>query len=298
MSSLFHLAAQLTDAREAFVLCTVAGTDRSAPRDAGARMLVRGDGSIAGTVGGGPLEAAVIGEARALLASGSGGTRLFEATLTTTGEVHLGMKCGGDVRVLLDVHRPASRVLVLGAGHVGLRVADAARVAGWDVVLADDRPDRLALAPDVPQRRFEADDVASALADVGGGDFIVIVTRCHDIDERALAAAIDTPARYVGLIGSRRKIAVVFRNLRRAGRADPSHDGRVYAPVGLDVGGKEPGEIAIAVMAEMLAVRDGRAAHHRRLPRRGLVPVEAASVSPAAGPDDEVDDDLQARRPA
>jgi xanthine dehydrogenase accessory factor len=290
MDTLFHLAARLTDAREPFVLCTVAGTDKSAPRDSGAQMLVRADGSIAGTVGGGPLEAAVIGEARELLATGRRGTRLFEATLTTTGVAHLGMKCGGEVQVLLDLHRPASRVWVLGAGHVGLAVADAARVAGWDVVLADDRPERLALANGFRTRPFEADHVAGALGEVAPGDFVVIVTRCHDIDERALDAAIDTPARYVGLIGSRQKVAVVYRNLRQAGRPDPSQDGRVYAPIGIDIGGKEPGEIAIAVMAEMLAVRDARPAHHRRLPARS-----ARSTDDTGKP--LADDDASSPRP-
>lgn len=269
MKTLFGVADALAQERRPFALCTVVETARSAPRDAGARMLVRDDGSIEGTVGGGPLEAVVIAEALSALRAQERGTRLLEAELTTEGEVHLGMKCGGSVKVLVDVHRPSPRVVVLGAGHVGLKVAEAVLVAGWDVLAADDRPERLALVPGgVPTRRFEADDVGASLQDVGDEDFVVIVTRCHDIDERALLAAMRTKARYVGLIGSKRKIAVLFRNLRRDGAPDPSQDPRVFAPIGLDIGGKEPGEIAIAVVAELLAVRDRRVPGHRRLPPR------------------------------
>lgn len=269
MASLFREADALASNRQPFVLCTVVETERSAPRDAGARMLVRADGTISGTIGGGPLEATVIQDALELVRDRGGRTRLFEASLTTTGEIHLGMKCGGQVRVLLDVHRPAPRAVVFGAGHVGLKVAEAARLAEWDLLLVDDRPERLALAAEaVPKRRLDLDELDAAFEGVGPEDFVVILTRCHEIDERVLGRALRTDARYVGLIGSRRKTALIFRNLRDAGFSDPSDDPRVYSPIGLDLGSKEPGEIAIAVIAELLAVRDGRIPAHRRLPSR------------------------------
>lgn len=278
--SLFSIADELVRTRQPFAWCTVVDTSRSAPRDAGARMLVRLDGSIVGTVGGGPLEATVIGEALELLRQPEGPTtRLLDASLTTEGEDHLGMKCGGEVKVLVDVHRPAARVVVLGAGHVGLEVASVARTAGWDVVVADDRPERLALVPDgCARRRYESDAVKEALSDVGPSDFIVILTRCHEIDENALEAALGTTARYIGLIGSRRKVAVIFRNLRDKGLPDPSREARVFAPIGLSLGGKAPGEIAVSVVAELLAVRDRQPAQHRRLPPRPARTREAAPV--------------------
>lgn len=277
--SLFAIADELVRGRQPFAWCTVVGALRSTPRDAGARMLVRHDGGIVGTVGGGPLEATVISEALALMNQPEGpSTHLVEASLTTEGEIHLGMKCGGEVKVLVDVHRPAARVVVMGAGHVGLEVASVARTAGWDVVVADDRPDRLALVPDGCARRgYASDAVREALVDVGASDFIVILTRCHEIDEGALEAALGTSARYIGLIGSRRKVAVIFRNLRQKGLPDPSRDERVYAPIGLALGGKAPGEIAVSVVAELLAVRDGLPAPHRRLPPRPVRLLEEAS---------------------
>lgn len=301
MNSLFALADELVRARQRFVLCTVVATERSAPRDAGARMLVRGDGSIAGTIGGGPLEASVIGDALELMRDPRGASRLFEASLTTTGEVHLGMKCGGQVRVLLDAWRPPARAVVFGAGHVGLKVVEAAAVAGWDVLLIDDRPERLALAPaEVPRVRLDTEAVDASCRDIVADDFVVIVTRCHEVDENVLEAALRTRARYIGLIGSVRKTAVIFRNLRAKGLPDPSDDSRVFSPIGLDLGSKEPGEIAISVLAELLAVRDGRVPAHRRLPSRSAASrarsapaaLEAAeaSLSPSDAAD-EADDD-------
>lgn len=265
---LFAEAARLEAGGEPFALCTVAETDRSAPRDGGARMLVRSDGTIAGTVGGGPLEAVVIQRALEALRGEGPATSLVEAQLTTGHDESLGMKCGGNVRVLVDACLPAARVHVFGAGHVGLKVADAARLAGFSVRVWDDRPERLAMVDGLSTARFAVDAIADVAAGVREGDWCVIVTRCHDVDEQVLKALMGTRARYVGLIGSKAKVATLFRNVRAAGLADPSQDPRVYAPIGLALGGKAPGEIAISVVAELLAVRDGAAAAHRRLPAR------------------------------
>ena len=268
--TVFEEASRLERERVPFALCTVADTDRSTPRNGGARMLVRIDGSIVGTIGGGPLEANVIGQAVEALQAGRSMTSLYEAKLQVHPDDDLHMKCGGSVRVLIDAQHPGSRVLVFGAGHVGLKVAGVASLSGWATLLLDDRPDRLALAPGLPTCRFEVDDVAAACAQVKPGDFAVIVTRCHDVDEKVLAALMQTEARYIGLIGSKAKVATIYRNLRAADLPDPSNDPRVYAPIGLALGGKEPGEIAVSVVAELLAVRDGAEAHHRRLPARSV----------------------------
>src|SRR5207253_10570990 len=151
-AELFSEAARRAAAADPFALCTVIGTARSVPRDAGAKMLVAPNGSICGTVGGGPLEASVIFEAVQLLRGGGpAGIRRF--ALTTAGDAaeplpavpppgeDLGMKCGGQVTVFVDVVRPAPRMLLYGAGHVGERVANVAADAGLDVAVIDDRPD-------------------------------------------------------------------------------------------------------------------------------------------------------------
>jgi xanthine dehydrogenase accessory factor len=288
-AELFQEAARRSAHREPFVLCTVTATARSAPRDAGAKMLVAPDCSIAGTVGGGPLEAVVIAEAVQLLGGrGPSGERRF--ALTTAGDAaeplstvappgeDLGMKCGGEVSVFLDVVRPAARLLLYGAGHVGERVAAIAGEIGFACVVVDDRPAFAAPArfPRAAEVRC-ADLAASPLGGVAAGeeDFIVILTRCHALDEGVLEAALATRARYIGLIGSRRKAALILRSIaRRLGR-DPREDPRLHAPIGLRLGDKTPGEIAISILAELLLLKSGGALVHNRLPARAELAVAA-----------------------
>ena len=284
-AELFAEAARRSRAREPFVLCTVTSTARSVPRDAGAKMIVAPDGSIAGTVGGGPLEAIVIQEAVELLKKGGpSGERGY--ALSTAGDTaeplrpdapvpdDLGMKCGGEVTVFLDAVRPGARLLLYGAGHVGERVATLAAEIGLETIVVDDRPSFATQERFPRAREVRCVDLA---ADPSGGlspgpaDFVVILTRCHALDESVLEAALQTRARYVGLIGSRRKIALVLRNIaRRLGR-DPREDPRLHAPIGLRLGDKTPGEIAISILAEIILLKsDGELAHARLSPKNGL----------------------------
>jgi len=288
-AELFAEAARRSRAREPFVFCTVTSTARSAPRDAGAKMIVAPDGSIAGTVGGGPLEAIVIQEAVELLKEGGpSGERRY--ALTTAGDAaeplrpgapvpdDLGMKCGGEVTVFLDAVRPGARLLLYGAGHVGERVASLAAEIGLETIVVDDRP-TFATADRFPRaREVRCVDLA---ADPSGGlspgpaDFVVILTRCHALDEGVLEAALQTRARYVGLIGSRRKIALVLRNIaRRLGR-DPREDLRLHAPIGLRIGDKTPGEIAISILAEIVLIKSDGELAHARLPAKDSLRVRA-----------------------
>jgi xanthine dehydrogenase accessory factor len=291
-------AARRASAREPFALCTVVATQWSAPRDAGAKMLVAQDGSICGSIGGGPLEASVTFEAVQLLrGGGDSGIRRF--ALTTAGDAaeplpavpppgeDLGMKCGGQVTVFVDLVRPAPRMLLYGAGHVGERVANVAADAGLDVVVIDDRPDfarrdRFPRAGEVRCADLEKEPMGGFSP--GPQDFIVILTRCHALDEAVLEAALRTRARYVGLIGSRRKVALILRSIAtRLGR-DPRSDPRLHAPIGLKLGDKSPGEIAISIVAEVLLVKSGGELAHNRLDQRKKQsePVEKPARDPAA----------------
>ena len=288
-AELFQEAARRSAAREPFVLCTVTATARSAPRDAGAKMIVSVDGAISGSVGGGPLEALVIKEAVQLLEGDSGSCERRYA-LTTAGDAaepippggaipdELGMKCGGEVTVFLDVLRPAPRLLLYGAGHVGERVANIAAEIGLDATVVDDREkfatrERFPRAGDVRCADLSQDPLGGLSP--GPSDFVVILTRCHALDEAVLEASLRTPARYIGLIGSRRKIALILRSIgRRLGR-DPRDDPRLHAPIGLRLGDKTPGEIAISILAEILLLKSKGVLAHARLPPKDAVRVRA-----------------------
>ncbi|MBS2021743.1 MAG: XdhC family protein [Deltaproteobacteria bacterium] len=285
-ADLFAEAARRSAAREAFALCTVAATERSAPRDAGSKMLVSPEGAIYGTVGGGPLEAVVIAEAVQLLRTG-GTSGLRKFSLDAGGQsaaAHLpaqplsgapdddflGMKCGGEVEVLIDLVRPAARLLLYGAGHVGERVAALAGEVGFPTVVIDDRKDFV-----VPERFPRAQAVLADLdaQPLGGltpdpSEFIVIVTRCHALDEKVLEAALASKARYIGLIGSRRKIGVVLKSIAQRTGKDPRADLRLHAPIGLKLGDKTPGEIALSILAELVLIKsEGELAHSRLAPK-------------------------------
>jgi len=305
-AELFAEVARRAAAREPFALCTVVATHRSAPRDAGAKMLVAPDGSICGTVGGGPLEASVLFEAVQLLrGGGQSGIRRF--ALTTAGDAaeplpaapspgeDLGMKCGGEASVFIDVVRPAARLVIYGAGHVGERLANLAAEAGLTAVVVDDRPDfarreRFPRAAEVRCADLEKDPLGGLSP--GPEDFLVVLTRCHALDEAVLEAALRAPARYVGLIGSRRKVALILRSIARRQGRDPRADARLHAPIGLKLGDKSPGEIAISILAEILLVKSsGELAHNRLAPthkgqrdhRREADTVQQAGGDPETG---------------
>ena len=265
-------------------MCTVTSTARSAPRDAGAKMLVAPDGSIRGTVGGGPLEAVVIQESVALLKSPEGASCERRFALTTAGDAaeplpmnapaptdELGMKCGGEVTVFLDVVKPQPRLVLYGAGHVGERVAAIAGEVGLSTVVIDDRAqfasrERFPKASQVICADLSSQPLGGVRPDAQ--DFVVILTRCHALDEGVLEAALTTDARYVGLIGSRRKVAVILRSIARRTRRDPRQDPRLHAPIGLKLGDKTPGEIAISILAEILLLKSHGELAHSRLPAK------------------------------
>jgi xanthine dehydrogenase accessory factor len=292
-AELLQESARRAHAREGFVLCTVTSTARSVPRDAGAKMLVAPDGSIAGSVGGGPLEAVVIAEAKQLLKDG-GESCERRFALTTAGDAaeplspdaprlthdELGMKCGGEVSVFLDVIRPTPRLILYGAGHVGERVASIAGEVGLATVVVDDRKsfvtrERFPKAIEVRCEDLGRDPLGGLSPDAQ--DFVVILTRCHALDEGVLEAALGTRARYVGLIGSRRKVAVILRNIARRSGRDPREDPRLHAPIGLKLGDKTPGEIAISILAELLLLKSGGSLAHSRLePKAAEAPARAS----------------------
>ncbi len=226
---------------ETVALATVVEVRGASPAPPGARLLLFADGRTVGTVGGGALEQQVRAEALAALAEGH--SRLRHYALREEGENATGMLCGGDVRVFIEVHAPAPTLLLIGGGHVGQPLAEMARRVGFRVEVVDVDPGHRAL---------EALDGFP----IGPDTFVVIMTAEANADEEALRRVVNRPAAYIGMIGSRRKVAVLFEHLRQAGVTEEAL-ARVRAPIGLNLGGRAPAEIALAVLAEVVATRYG-----------------------------------------
>ncbi|MEM9458846.1 MAG: XdhC/CoxI family protein [Myxococcota bacterium] len=249
-----EVVAVLEGRRGRAVLATVIGRQGSAPQILGARMLVHDDGEIVGTVGGGAIEAKVLATCRMTMRDGQ--PRRVEAQLVRD----LAMCCGGSMEVFVEALQPRMKLVILGAGHVAQALTPVAEAAGFSVHVLDDREELLEnpAYAQVTVGSYDVDELADALPELTMRDYVIITTRDHARDEQALAHLLRRPHRYLGMIGSRRKVhAVLGRILRREhqlGRSWPDLS-RVRAPIGLALGGRTPGEIAVSVVAELIADR-------------------------------------------
>jgi xanthine dehydrogenase accessory factor len=217
-------------------------------------MLVRDDGSIAGTIGGGCVEAEIWQAAREVMEQEKARTLTFD--LNHDPKYDTGLVCGGTLEVFVEPILPPALLYIFGAGHVSLSVCKVAQMAGFEVTVIDDRAayanrERFSEAHEVIAEDFEK--VMARLAPSESA-YIVIVTRGHRDDMRVLRWAVQTQARYIGMIGSRRKVIAIHKELQREGLAAHRFE-RVHAPVGLDIGAITPEEIAVAITAELIAVR-------------------------------------------
>ena len=237
-------------------LCTVVGSDGSTPRDLGASMWVRVDGSILGTVGGGPLEYAVINKALETLRSGSGPI-LHKAVLRIDEDGGEAV-CGGESVVLIEPLGREAEVVVFGAGHVGKAVARAAYYAGFRVIVWDER-EEFSNPGAIPWGKTVACPLEKALQEgvrLHGSSYVVVATRDHALDAEVIRLLEGGPMAYLGMIGSRKKIAHEREILFKRGVSREYLDS-IFTPVGLPVHAETPEEIAVSILAEMIAVHRG-----------------------------------------
>ena len=239
------------------VLATVVRATGSTPRAVGAKMLVRGDGTSVGTIGGGAFEALVTQDALDVLAGAAAAARVKRYTFTESGEDALGMACGGTAEVLLDPTGAGERLVIFGAGHVGLALARLASSVGFLPEIVDDRAEACRAAEEARVCRVHRCDAgyAAGIPALDSGCYVAVVTRCHRTDRLALRGLIRAPLRYVGLIGSRRKKAVIFEQLRAEDGALEADLARIRCPIGLPLGGDTPEEIAVSIVAELVQER-------------------------------------------
>src|SRR5271169_769564 len=235
-------------------VATITNVRGSIPSFQTAKMLVRDDGSIAGTIGGGCVEAEVWQAAREVMEEEKPRTLTFN--LNNNPKYDTGLVCGGTLDVFIEPVLPPALLYIFGAGHVAYNLYKVATIAGFDVVVVDDREayanrERFPDAREVIAADFEA---ATARLNPPESSHIVIVTRGHRDDMRVLRWAVNTRARYLGMIGSRRKTISIYKELEKEGIPAETF-ANVHAPVGLEIGAVTPGEIAVAIVAEMIAVR-------------------------------------------
>jgi xanthine dehydrogenase accessory factor len=245
---------QLRHAGRCGAVATIVNVRGSVPSFETAKMLVRDDGSIVGTIGGGCVEAEVWQAAREVMEHERPRTLTFN--LNQNPKYDTGLVCGGTLDIFIEPVLPPASLYIFGAGHVALSLYKTAKMAGFDVNVVDDRESyaNRERFPDAKEVIAEDFDHAMARITPNETSYLVIVTRGHHDDMRVLRWAVQTQARYIGMIGSKRKTIAIFRELVKEGIPEKLFE-RVHAPVGLDIGAITPEEIAVAITAELIAVR-------------------------------------------
>jgi xanthine dehydrogenase accessory factor len=262
-----YLLAELLAARQTRTICalvTVVGTRGSVPRAVGSKMLVYSDGKVSGTIGGGKFESLVVADTQKQMRE--------KQSLLKTYSLHecapdsFGAICGGESTVFIEPQTLSEAVYLIGAGHCSLAIAKLAVECGLHVTVLDDRDDRLSSFPGqvavvgeisapefIKNREWQSDEA------------LVIVSRNYELDRDALQAALGVkrPIGYIGMIGSTRKVQRVFDQLMKSGVPENALK-NVYAPIGLDINADAPAEIAVSVVAEILAILRNRDAKHLR----------------------------------
>jgi xanthine dehydrogenase accessory factor len=253
--NIFLEAAKLQEQGVAFAVATIISSKGSTPRNH-AKMIVKSDGNIRGTIGGGLAELYIIKEAIAAIKENQ--SKVVEYTLNSEATDGIQMLCGGKITVHIEVVLPKPRIIMIGAGHVGLAIARMVEFLEYTLVIVDDReefansekyPMAVEIFCDHPlEKAFEQ-------LQIDQDAYIVIATA--DADLPALKSVINTNAAYIGMIGSKRKVDIIHDLLQKEGIPQERLQ-CIYAPVGLDIGSETPEEIAVSILAEILKVRSGK----------------------------------------
>ena len=254
MSDFYEEILKLRSEGKSGALATIVSTKGSTPREIGAKMLILEDGKFLGSVGGGCMEAEVWQEAMKVMAEDR--PKTIHLDLTGKEAEEGGMICGGVMDIYIEPIAPPPRVFIFGGGHISLFVSKMSTMVGFQVVVVDDRPQF------ANQERFpEADEVIAEefpfvfpKLKVNKSSYLVIVTRGHAYDQEVLEWALGQEVKYIGMIGSRKKIQTVYDALKQKG-IPPDQLQRVYAPIGLNIGALTPEEIAVSIVAQMIQVR-------------------------------------------
>jgi xanthine dehydrogenase accessory factor len=233
-------------------LCTVVRATGSVPRHAGSKMLVFADGSIEGSIGGGEMEARVIADALGSMVDGQ--ARVTAYTLSDPAQGDPGV-CGGEVEVFVDPIGTRETIVVFGGGHVGKAVVHLAHWLGFRTVIADDRAE-FAAAPEADEQIVCPLAELTQRVRIDERTYLVLTTRGVSIDVAGVPALLDSPAAYLGIIGSRRRWETAAGELEARGVARSKLE-QVHSPMGLELNAETPEEIAVSILAEIVLLRRG-----------------------------------------
>jgi len=253
MEIIGRLAEFIKDGK-AVALCTIVESKGSTPRHEGSKMLVFPNGKTEGTIGGGEIENRIIAEALDALKVGK--TRVVRYNMVDPEKGDPGI-CGGQVEVYVEPYLPAPRVIIIGSGHVGKAVAHVAKWLGYRVVVSDDRAELCTpeYIPDADQFLVtEMADIPQKI-EIDNLTYLILTTRGMVVDVPGLAPLLDTPAAFIGVIGSKRRWLMTRKELIVQGVPEEKLN-RVHSPIGLELNAETPEEIAISIMAELIMLRN------------------------------------------
>lgn len=251
--NIFEEIVNLQKQNQCFAAATIISSKGSTPRHT-AKMIVKQDGSIIGTIGGGLAEVFVIEEAVKAIQQKQ--SKVVEYILNRDAQGGIQMFCGGALSVFIEVISPRPKLVIVGAGHVGMAVAKLAAVLEYQIIVVDDRQEfaNQQLYPMAQEIYFD-EDIVKALEQVLVDENTYIAIFTKDADERVLRKVIQSETAYIGMIGSKRKAVKILQQLQMEDIEEEKIQS-VHTPIGLDIGAETPEEIAVSIIAEIMKVKN------------------------------------------
>ncbi len=248
--NIFKKILELQEQNIPLTLVTVVAAKGSVPRGVGAKMLVTAK-EIYGTIGGGAVEGMVVNEARQVLKAQK--ARLVSHDLDDAEGSDTGMICGGKMDFFIEPMNAPQRLIIFGGGHVGLHLSRFADILGLPYIVSDDRSD-FCHAERFPSALtlWPGDPVQSAAEHLTSADWVVIVSRDHELDYGILREALKKKPQYIGLIGGKRKRTAIYEKLRAQDGVTEQELKSIHSPIGLEIAAETPQEIALSIAAELI----------------------------------------------
>ncbi|MEY8415933.1 XdhC family protein [Tissierella praeacuta] len=241
-------------------IATIIKSEGSTPRGLGTMMAVLEDGSIHGTIGGGAMERHII--ELCIEAIKEGESKTIDLPLDADG---VDMICGGKVEVFIDVYKIKPKLLIIGGGHVGYAIYNIASLLSFDISIFEDREEFLTKERFPLAKELILGSIDERLRNykIDNNTYIVIVSRGHKSDERALLEVINSNAKYIGVMGSKGKVMTMMDKIRNSGITEENIN-KIYAPIGLKISSGSPEEIAMSIMAEILLIKNNGTLKHMK----------------------------------